>query len=78
MKTAIFIREGRTQVVLTPENEWEEKVCEMVAEGKKDLNLYFSQFTDVRGGWSMQSEKDYRGQSNNSLIIVLDKKEVKK
>lgn len=74
MKTAIFIKEDRQQVVLTPENEWERKICKMIEEDKKTLNVYYGQFVDVEGGWTMHNTTQYRGEDEDSLIIVLDKK----
>ena len=73
MKTAIFINEGRTQVVLTPENEWETSALKMIEKDKKDLNVYFSQFNNVQGGWTMFEDQGHRGEDKDSLIIVLDK-----
>lgn len=74
MKTAIFINEDRQQIVLTPENEWEINICKTLEEEKKDLGLYFGQFNDVRGGWTMFESENNRGEKRDSLIIVLDKK----
>jgi len=73
MKTAIFINEDRTQVVLTPENEWERKIVKMLTKQKKDLKIYEAQFTEVQGGWTKYESQGYRGKENDSLIIVLDK-----
>lgn len=71
MKTAIYIREGRQQIVLSPENEWERNICKDI-NSKKIVETYFGQFTDVQGGWTMYSNEDYRGKEQNSLMIVLD------
>jgi len=72
MKSAIFIREDRQQIVLTPENDWERNILKTLEQKKKNMNVYFSQFVDVQGGWTMNSYAGYRGEDSDSLIIVLD------
>ena len=32
MKTAIYIENGRSQIVLTPENDWEKQVIKGIAD----------------------------------------------
>jgi len=72
MKTAIYINENRQQIILTPENEWETNICESLSKKSKNTKMYFAQFTDVQGGWTMLSSEGYRGKENDSLMIVLD------
>lgn len=71
MKTAIYIREGRQQIVLTPENKWENNICKDISS-KKVVETYFAQFTDVQGGWTMENPMGYRGEDKDSLMIVLE------
>ena len=78
MKTAIFISEDRQQIVLTPENEWERNILKTLEESKKDFNVYWGQFNDVQGGWTMHEKQGYRGKENDSLLIVLDNEKEKK
>ena len=55
MKTAIYITEGSTQVVLTPENEWEKQVIASIEQGQKSLSIYRGGFYECQGGWVRQS-----------------------
>lgn len=72
MKTAIFIKETRQQIVLTPENKWEKNICKTLSEKSKNVSMYFAQFNDVQGGWTMFENSGYRGEDEDSLMIVLD------
>lgn len=59
MKSAIYLNEGTTQVVLTPENEWE----------KSALKFY-----ECQGGWYRQpSYSEYQSEEKNSLIFRIEK-----
>lgn len=73
MKSAIFINEDRTQIVLTPENEWEQTALKMMSANGVKPAMYFAQFTDVQGGWTKFESAGYRGKEKDSLIMVLDK-----
>lgn len=64
MKTAIYIEEGVTQIVLTPENEFEEKIVKE-AEGK--ATLLRGGFYKCNGGWDRHSMDD------TSLIVRLER-----
>ena len=55
MKTAIYITEGSTQVVLTPENEWEKQVIASIESGQKSLSIHRGGFYECQGGWVRQS-----------------------
>ena len=39
MKTAIYIQNGLTQLVLTPEGEWEQKVIEAITRSGSEAKL---------------------------------------
>jgi hypothetical protein len=69
MKTAIYIAEGVTQLVLTPENEWEKSVICAVEKGDQHVTIKRGGFYDCNGGF-------YREGGDNSLIIRLDFKTV--
>jgi hypothetical protein len=66
MKTAIYIENGVTQLVLTPESPWENKVVESIAVGDKNVKLLRGSFYECRGGWYRQNASD------ESLIIRMD------
>ena len=78
MKTAIYIEEGRTQFVLTPETEIDKKVLDEIQS--TDLKTYRGDFYGCQGGWTRHFESfgvTYAGidnrQSERSLIFVIDK-----
>lgn len=66
MKAAIYIREGRTQVVLTPESDWEKNALTAIEETPQgDLIIHRGSFYDCRGGWTRE------GSGDASLIFVV-------
>ena len=66
MKTAIYIDQGTTQLVLTPENEWEKKICDSITQGEQQAKIMRGEFFDCRGGWIRHSN------TPSSLILRLD------
>ena len=66
MKTAIYIEQGITQLVLTPDNEWEQNVIRSITAGTKDFELRRGSFYETRGGWVRLGERE----TDDSLIIV--------
>lgn len=63
MKTAIYIEDGVTQLVLTPETEWERSVIERVEQGTRRLTVSRGQFYNCASGWTRH------GGSDDSLIL---------
>jgi len=83
MKTAIYIEDGVTQVVLTPESEFEKFALSELENQSLNVQIFNGTFYDCRGGWIRQRE-DYRssyptlGQTEDkSIIIRTDDKENK-
>ena len=73
MKTAIYIEDGTTQVVLTPETEWEKKICKQFHGAKHTLEVFDGTFYECSGGWiRMGSSGQY--EDNRSLIIRINDK----
>lgn len=66
MKVAIYIVEGTTQLVLTPEGDWEKNVTKQFAEGGADAKIMRGNFYECQGGWYRE------GGSEQSLILRLD------
>jgi hypothetical protein len=66
MKTAIYIKNGLTQLVLTPEDEFEKGIVENIDKGKHDVAIYTGSFYQCRGGWVRE------GADDESLIIVME------
>lgn len=56
MKTAIYIEDGVTQVILTPETDWEKKAIAALEKQILQVKLFTGQFYDCRGGWVRQTE----------------------
>lgn len=65
MEIAIVIKNGRTQIVLTPENKWETSVISSIAM-ETSAKVARGSFYDCRGGWTRE------GSTEESLIFVLD------
>lgn len=51
MKTAIYIEDGRTQLVLTPESEWEKSVIRAIELGGQNVSIQRGSFYECQGGW---------------------------
>lgn len=71
MKTAIYIIEGTAQVVLTPENEHEKNVIDLLDKDDNELSTMRGSFYHCQGGWYRE------GSDDKSLILRIDKKKVK-
>lgn len=63
MKTAIYIENGTTQLVLTPETEWEKQIVRCVEEGAQTVEIRRASFYECQGGWVRQ------GRGDESLIL---------
>lgn len=73
MKTAIYIEDGATQIVLTPDTEWEKKVCKQFYGKKHALEVMEGAFYGCHGGWTrFRSDSPYSTGEDNSLIIRLN------
>jgi len=55
MKTAIYIEDGKVQLVITPESDFEKNALSSFQEKPLDAKLYSGSFYDCRGGWVRQS-----------------------
>ena len=65
MRVAIYLESGETQVILTPENDWEDDVCTALEDGK-GLSIMRGQFYECHGGWFRQ------GPDKDSLMIRIN------
>lgn len=63
MKTAIYIEDGVTQIVLTPETRLEKDVFVKIDEGTQQISIKKGSFYENLSGWVR------RGEDENSLII---------
>lgn len=78
MKTAIYIQEGLTQFVLTPETEIDRKVLQQLESGQ-ELQTFRGAFYNCQGGWMRQEDGDGYEQfsygrepkRDSSLIFVM-------
>lgn len=62
MRTAIYIENGETQIVLTPETDNERAVLALAEKGKT-VTIKRGSFYECRGGWYRQ------GMDENSVIL---------
>lgn len=68
MKTAIYIDAGVTQLVITPETEWERTAIQAVGSASSaEATLKKGEFYECQGGFLRH------GSSEQSLIIRIDK-----
>lgn len=73
MKTAIYIEDGITQVVLTPETELEKSAIEKLQSQKDGLETFKGGFYACQGGWMRSYEHP---EEQDSVIFVIRKKEM--
>lgn len=59
MKTAIYIEDGVTQLVLTPETEYEKNIVRGFGDKLDKVRVFSGTFYDCRGGWVRQSAYKY-------------------
>ena len=48
MKTAIYIEDNVTQLVLTPQTEWEQKIVDMIGKGTQHVFITKGSFYEGR------------------------------
>lgn len=68
MKTAIYVENGITQLVLTPENPWEEDITAKIGglKSQTSVKIFRGSFYNCQGGWIRQGTTE-----NSSLIVIL-------
>lgn len=66
MKTQIFVDDKVTQVVLTPETEFEKHIVEEFDFKKSTVQIFKGNFSDCQGGWKRLYNYD------ESIIIKCD------
>ena len=74
MKTAIYIENGLTQLVLTPQSDFEKGVVSKIEKGEQGISIHTGRFYLCQGGWITQGRYS---DTDDSLIIVMEIKEVK-
>lgn len=67
MKIALYIEDGREQIVLTPETDTERKLLAKLHDGSRVSSIYQGGFYACQGGWTRHQER------SDSSIIVLDR-----
>ena len=65
MKTAIYIEDGKFQVVLTPEDLFEKNIIASFGEREMRIQARPGQFYDCQGGWTRHGNSDQQ-----SLIVT--------
>ncbi len=63
MKTMILIDNGVTQLVLTPENEWETNALKCLSTANQTLETKWGCFYECQGGFMREGTRD------DSLIL---------
>lgn len=52
MKIAFYMDEGREQIVLTPESEFEKAMLGKLHESNRQLSIHRGEFYACQGGWT--------------------------
>lgn len=72
MKIALYIEDGREQIVLTPQTETERSILAKMHDGSRSFELKRGSFFDCRGGWTRFRDGD---QDDSTMIILKAEKE---
>jgi len=82
VKTAIYIEDGTTQIVLTPETEYEKGIVKGFGDKLDKVQVFNGTFYDCRGGWVRQSAFKERShfshgmpEDDSSLIMRLSQEQ---
>lgn len=67
MKCAIYLEDGLTQLVLTPESEYETQTLKAILDGADRLRVMRGGFYECQGGWYRQDG------SPTSYMIRIDR-----
>jgi hypothetical protein len=74
MRTAIYIEDGTTQIVLTPETEHEKKALFAIQDKPMEAKIHYGSFYHCQGGWVRESRTSedgmFGGSEPQSLMIV--------
>ena len=67
MKTNIYIEDGVTQIILTPETDFEKNILRDFDISNSKTSLFKGNFYDCQGGWVRRSEH-----TPDSIMIKCD------
>lgn len=75
MRTAVYIESGVTQLVLTPETEFEQSLLREIREGAPmSTRLVSGEFYRTGGGWIRSGLSPFEGGSApKSLMVIIEK-----
>lgn len=68
MKIALYIEDGREQIVLTPNGKTEKDILAKLHDRSREMSIRRGSFYHCQGGWVRQ------GSGDDSTMIVLDEK----
>jgi hypothetical protein len=69
MKIALYIEDGREQLVLTPESDTEKGILGKLHDADRQLSIHRGGFYACQGGWTRHRD------APDSTILVIEPKE---
>lgn len=79
MKTTLVIQDGISQIVLTPENQTEKNILNLIESKKVETAIKVGNYSECQGGWirSCKYTKSIYDPEDkiDSLMLVLREKE---
>lgn len=66
MKTVLYVADGVTQVIITPETDFEKEVVAKFENNELSVKIAIGSFYDCQGGWSRHSTTE------NSIILRVE------
>jgi hypothetical protein len=70
MRAALFLEDGYTQVVLTPEGDFDKAVLAAIEKAGGELSIKRGEFYHCQGGWLRQAYWESRVPESLMLIVA--------
>lgn len=71
MKLAVYMEDHMIQLVLTPEDNWEQNILQNISAGPKDVSIHRAQFYKTHSGFSV-----YNKTGTESMILRIEDRAV--
>lgn len=74
MRSALYLENGYTQVVLTPENDFEKAALRAIETSVNELSVKRGEFYHCQGGWAREAYWSGSRASYDSLMLIVQPK----
>lgn len=70
MRIALYIEDGREQIVLTPQTQTEKAILGKLSNGDRDLSIYRGGFYACSGGWTRHTQFSGADEDESTIIVL--------